>query len=302
MNARRTGLAHVFYNLLTGVAAFVFLPLFIGGWGAFAPDTVRGDPEIALVAFHTMFNAMGVLVVLPFTAQFARLIVTLVPSSKTRLTWRLDPTLLNEPAAAVESVEGTIRDLATSAFKTLAELIENLHVDAGERLDRIDEAVEETRIYLSQIQRADHDQVRDREQTALHVLDHLSRLLRRCHAQERLSRVRVETELTRYADELAAALQEIQQPPDSIDSVDAFSGSNSRLEPLWNEIDRRIEPHRREMLERAVEQSATIEDALSSLDSIRWLRRVIYHTWRIANHLDRTVESTTFREELEPNS
>ncbi|MFD0979860.1 Na/Pi cotransporter family protein [Tropicimonas aquimaris] len=74
--ARRTGLAHVIYNLLTGVMAFFLLgPFLLGPFSTLvAPLIAEGNGQIALVGFHSMFNALGVVLVLPFARPFARMI------------------------------------------------------------------------------------------------------------------------------------------------------------------------------------------------------------------------------------
>jgi phosphate:Na+ symporter len=71
---RRTALAHMLYNVLTGTAAFLLL----GPLSALA-SAATPDAQVALVAFHTSFNALGVLCVLPVAHRFARLVERLAP-------------------------------------------------------------------------------------------------------------------------------------------------------------------------------------------------------------------------------
>ena len=66
-------------------------------------------PHLALVAFHTTFNVLGVVIVLPFTRPFARLMTRLVPERGPDLTARLDTNLLGDPAAATLALAGTLR-------------------------------------------------------------------------------------------------------------------------------------------------------------------------------------------------
>ncbi len=78
IQARRTGLAHVVYNVLTAVFAFFLLDAFVWAAGRWSPDLLLREPEFCLVAFHSLFNGLGVLAILPLTGPFARLIVALV--------------------------------------------------------------------------------------------------------------------------------------------------------------------------------------------------------------------------------
>ena len=86
---RQTGFAHVIYNLLTGIFAFFLL----GPFSAFIETWIiaggGGNTQIALVGFHTTFNIVGVVLLLPFAHPFARLVVWLVPERSPPLLRRL---------------------------------------------------------------------------------------------------------------------------------------------------------------------------------------------------------------------
>ncbi|MGI9534447.1 MAG: Na/Pi cotransporter family protein, partial [Thermodesulfobacteriota bacterium] len=71
VGAKRTGYSHVIYNLLTATIAFFLITPYTLIWDYLAPGQLIQNAEIALVAFHTLFNTLGVIVILPFTRQFA---------------------------------------------------------------------------------------------------------------------------------------------------------------------------------------------------------------------------------------
>ncbi len=294
VNARRTAFAHVFYNLIIGVGAFLCLTFYIDGWDAFAPKSVRADPEIALVLFHTLFNGLGLLLVLPFTRQFARLIERLVPAHKYELTRRLDQSLLDQPNVAIDSVEATLRELASILFQVLVSQlsITGQPAKSDSRLDEVQQAVEETRVYLSQMKELDiNESSSSRRASMLHVLDHLARLIRRCRMTERFRHVRSDQELREIGNRLSTAIAADGE------TSEAMTLLNTNLEQLWTRIDERIEPFRRETIQRTIRGGTTTDQTLASLDAIRWLRRVCYHTWRIAYHLDPTIRSEQSQEQ-----
>ena len=74
------------------------------------------------------------------------------------------------------------------------------------------------------------------------------------------------------------------------------------LRAMWNEIDSSTEPFRKRALAQAAAGERTTDETLQSLDSIRWLRRVVYHTWRITHHLSKNHQSaeTTNADEIFP--
>ena len=70
---RRTGWAHLIFNLFTGVVSLVLLSPFTALIERMVPE---GDDQIALVCFHTAFNLLGIALFLPFTDAFAWLITS----------------------------------------------------------------------------------------------------------------------------------------------------------------------------------------------------------------------------------
>ena len=79
-STRRTGFSHVIYNCLTATGAFMLLIPFPDLWEYSTGSAVGDNAEIALVAFHSCFNLLGVMIVLPFTQQFAGMMETLFPT------------------------------------------------------------------------------------------------------------------------------------------------------------------------------------------------------------------------------
>ncbi|MDA0832034.1 MAG: Na/Pi symporter [Planctomycetota bacterium] len=298
VNTKRTGLAHVIYNGMTGIAAFFLLPLYLWICEKTVPNAVSNDPEMILVGFHSMFNFLGVVAVLPFTNQFARLVVRIIPPHERELTRRLDVVLLSEPDVAIESVYATLVDVARVVFASLTSLLRRseMHRMATEQLayDRIEEAeqaVAETRRYLSQNRFGNmNEETAHRFTVALHVLDHLHRLIKRCKKRKRIRQVREDDEFSETCEGLTAALScEFSQP-------EQMAKIHEKLKLIWIQLGRRMEPFRHEIIARTALGDSTTDEAIHRLDAIRWLRRICYHAYRITHHLlpvDSTPEATT---------
>ena len=84
-----------------------------------APSQFTNNAEVGVVAFHTLFNFLGVILILPFTYPFAKLITRLIPASGHQLTRRLQTSLLIEPSIALENVHATLRELAGAVIVKL---------------------------------------------------------------------------------------------------------------------------------------------------------------------------------------
>jgi phosphate:Na+ symporter len=282
LNARRTGWSHVIYNLITGLVAFAILPFYFYALPRFAPRLLPEHPELALVAFHSLFNVLGLVVVLPLTSQFMRLITYLVPSSDTTWTERLDPALLKQPQVAMANVLVTLQDLSRLVFSSLTTLLSSSEQDeqAWKRLHQAVEAVEDTRDYLNRV----NDPVAVQEGfqqkvTALHILDHLARLLTRIQKPQRLEGVRASAELAPSVQQLILYLTATVEDPDRM------VASSQALREIYSEMNRESNRYREAAIATTVLKKAPIEALISRLDARRWLQRVTYHAQRITYYL-----------------
>lgn len=279
---RQTGYAHVVYNALTGIMAFIMLePLswFVAPWAA---QEGGANAQIALVAFHSFFNTLGVFLALPFTTPFARLMQRLVPERGPRLLRRLDDALLREPGSAVDAAAGTMRDAFCLITRTMAARLNSTHCTNAQSssLASIEEALLATRSYMDRV-RTDpvNRPIHLRHVSVMHTLDHLFRLTNRCRQEQRIKTVTSEDEFNRLARPLRSELSELAAKEDLKTSVDRLD----RLRRIMRE-------KRRRYRERAVEQASLAEGSaaktLEKLDAMRWLQRVAYHLWRIVRHLE----------------
>jgi phosphate:Na+ symporter len=94
--ARRLAFAHVAFNLLTGLAALLALPLFL----LLVTDLVGrpDEPAVTLAAFHTAFNVLGVLLMWPFEPRLSRWLLT---RFRDRQVSGTEPRYLDHNVAAV---------------------------------------------------------------------------------------------------------------------------------------------------------------------------------------------------------
>ncbi len=285
--ARRTGWAHVIYNLLTGLAAFGILPLFVIALEAASTGITATQPELCLVGFHTFFNLMGVVAVLPVARPFARLVERLVPERPAPFTARLDRSLLHEPEVAMRAVTPTLEELAEQVFAILGEQLgERAPPDRSERRALLELAFEEVRLWLGQIDspRLGSD-AEAREVAALHVIDQLGRLLDREAQTDRARTASMTPELQAIGHEIAAAL----------DVRDA-----SRLDALTTRLAEGRSAYRADVLGRAGRDEIDSTDAMAQADAHRWLERVAHHAWRASHHLDRLRGEAPTPTEVEP--
>lgn len=293
--ARRTGWAHVIYNLFTACGALLLLPLYVAALEAVAPGATTAEPELALVGFHTSFNALGVGAVLPFTASFARLIERVVPRRPPSLAEKLDRRLVREPELALRTAGETLAEIGALVLGDLARVVRSGDPEDAARSRRVaPAALVETQAFLARLPVAADGEGRavvlERAAAALHVVDQLRRLVDRLGQHERAPVLATDPQLRESAGALAAALEDARpQLPDEAPLADLAGGLAGRRAA-----------YRHEVMARALAGGLPADDALARMDAWRWLERTTHHAWRAVHHLARLQAETPPPELPEP--
>jgi phosphate:Na+ symporter len=116
--ARRLALGHIGFNLITGVVALALLPVLLWLIDRLADAfDLRGNPAATLALFHTVFNVLGVLLLLPFAGRLAALLERLFRSTEDELArpQHLDATLATTPELALAAVRAELPRLQQAA-------------------------------------------------------------------------------------------------------------------------------------------------------------------------------------------
>lgn len=113
-NARRLAVGHILFNVLTGTIALLILPVMLW-FVALMTDwlNLEANPAISLALFHTLFNVLGALCMLPFTRPFARFLGRLFRSKEedNAEPRYLDNTLITTPELAIGAVDQEMKRL-----------------------------------------------------------------------------------------------------------------------------------------------------------------------------------------------
>lgn len=140
-NAKRTALIHLIFNV-SGVIVFMLIGLFMRfgkidyGWlfQKMFPDA----PQLQMSMFHTIFNLITVVVVLPLTNPLVKLVTKLVPDKKERKKENeprfqcLEEHMLATPPIAAMQVKNEVTNMARIAnenFNLACELVCTLDYD-----------------------------------------------------------------------------------------------------------------------------------------------------------------------------
>ena len=282
--SRRTGFSHVIYNIFTAIGALLLIAPYSKLWETIAPGQLNLNAEIALVAFHTLFNILGVIIILPFSNRFAQLMKNLVPEKTPGYTQGLDKTLLAEPVIALTVIQSIIEKEFVAILRHTNALLSNNKKRTLENLDELQHALDETQVFVDQIHiKPSADPESNKLLAAIHTLDHLQRLHERCYEEsDRAASALKNDSLKKYCRLIITTNESILQAIELNQWKNASDNANNTT-TLINQI---IESHRNAIFYEVANGSINVPDATEALEATRWLSRVSHHIFRITSHIE----------------
>ncbi len=300
--AKRLAIAYVLFKTIAAVIALVLFPIV-------TPLLVSASKAIdgvtLLAAYHTAYNVVGVLVLLPLVERFTRLVERILPERGSRLTRFLDPSALATPIVAVEAVRRTIAQaLAAVCGSVEAALAAEAHArtDAISAREAAD-ALRQAQVFLSDVAGPPETDADQRRLTStLHALDHASRLAETANGIDfRATRGGPDDmragELCANAMRIAASLaDDVAVPPDvdkslpdspAAPGVVGLSADEGlvELERCATELEKLQRIHRSATLGAVANGTLTADAAIVRVDTVRTLQALAWHAWRSSVHL-----------------
>lgn len=285
---RQTALANVLYHVVTGALALALVGL--------AAGLPVADAQVRLLVFHTGFNLLGTMLMLPLTARFAALVEWLVPAPAHAPDLALlDPSLLGDPGAALDTAAAVLVRARARLFAALADALAagtppgQLPEPATSRA-ALAPVLDDLQGYLERIAIApDRTAELARLQALTLHLDHLRRLHARTGQGARLRALCQEPRLARHRALVAAALRATAAPePDLRSTPEALARQARAQARLLRVIARlgRMEGQVRHVVQRHAPHVLGLTPAgvFRLSDAIRWLRRSAAHAERLLGH------------------
>jgi len=308
--AKRLALAYILFKLIAALIALVLFPVVV-------PLLIRASSTIdgvtLLAAYHTAYNVVGVLVVLPLIDKFTRFVERILPERGSPLTRCLDPSVLATPIATVEAVRRTV----ARALTTMCASLDSALAAAGHgeviRPKKNARAVAEAADALRQAQEfmsgmngpPESEDEQRRLTSTLHALDHASRLAETAgeeavlgsvsNGPDELRAVQLCAEAMRsaalVADEVAAPITSSTGTQRSLEALACDGAATSteealsRLEHCAKELGELQRTYRSTTLSSGTDGTLTADQAIARVDSMRRLEGLARHAWRAATHL-----------------
>lgn len=290
--AKRTALTHVWFNLFTGLLAFLFLPWLIpavftlGAWFHVA------DVAILLSLFNSLIYVLAILVLWPFLPQFTRFIARLAPDRSENLVKHLDDTVAAVPAVAIEAARRTLIEVTKVISETGAQLFstKTFTPKMQSRLVSASSALQKTREFLALIE---HEAVLSsskeyRQQIDLvHIIDHLERLIRALSEEESTEYLKGYAHVQAPQESMLGLFKLIKQA--------LTYGDLQELVQLAQDVSITIaalrRKNRKEIFAKSVERPAKLDLAIEEVHALHWVDRVAYHSWRSLHYIQQCAFS-----------
>jgi phosphate:Na+ symporter len=299
--AKRLALAYILFKLIAALIAVVVFPLTI-------PLLVRASDSVdgvtLLAAYHTVYNIVGVAVLLPVIDAFTRFVERILPERGSPLTRCLDPAALATPLATVEAVRRTVARVLEAVCGPLATALAASNPGTSARAGKsavpvaeAADALRQAQVFLSEASGPPESAGEQRRLTStLHALDHASRLTEAVGGQAEFGTTPGGSEDMRATEVCASAMRsaaslaaEVATSSDSEEEVGATRGSTgqllTQLERCAKELGVLRSDHRRATLSSVAGGALTADEAITRVDAVRRLEALAHHAWRSAAHL-----------------
>ena len=283
VGSRRTGLSHVIYNLFTGLGALLLITPYVTLWQWLGADVLKNNAEIVLIAFHTSFNTLGVIIVLPLSHQFARLIKKLIPNIEPACTDGLDKTLLHDPVLALNAAQLTLKYEAITLLRHIVFLLGDIKRGRESNLLELRYALTKTQSYIDYIDLSGNKEEHHEYFINLfHAMDHIQRLHYRC--DEGVDKV---VDL-KYIEDTASIRKNVSDVFINV-IIDLENNNWLAAEEWTNElavnITKQMEELRHRIMANVADNHISVARGNASLDAVRWLDRICGHSSRLSHYL-----------------
>lgn len=293
VQAKRTAMAHILFNVIAGMIAFIGLPLFIKAVQLIGNTFLAGDIAMMLALFSTLFYIVGIVLIIPFLSYFIKLITRIVPEKGDSLTKYLDKSVASVPPVAIEAMRRTLIRITRAITSVATELYEtkNLSQAMINQLAEANLAINETRQFSSKISgwsnskgaKEYHQQV-----ALIHAMDHLDRLGKTLEEEGAAESLDGDWMIQKLSNEMKFLFSDINQQL-NYKGNDALDEEVKVKSLAIAELRRK---NRKEIIEKTVLHQADVDVAISKVHSLHWIDRCAYHLWRSMHHLRNCLETT----------
>ncbi len=306
VNAKRTAVVHLMFNLF-GCLLFI-VPLWLLKnqiTGIFA--SISNDVGQQIAIFHTAFNIVTTLVLLPFTNLVVKFVCLIVPEEKKKEDVKfkfdfIDDRLLNTPPVAVGNIRREVVKMGGIAKTNVATAVEMLLDGSVDKIKEFRENEENLNFlnrniteYLTKLMSKDLSKQDDNKVGSYyHVVSDIERV--GDYAENIVEyTLRLRNEGLDFSEEAKGELLHITDKLNQLYeiAISAFDERNAELLPTVNEIEEEIDEIavslENKHIERVKKGACTAQLGSVYLQTISHLERIGDHIYNVANSIKHYV-------------
>lgn len=310
VNARRTALVHVLFNVSGTILAIIFLKPLLAFVDFLIPGEVMGSIAVHISMLHTIFNTTCTILFLPFVNQIAALAEKLIQPKKgeTPTVYKLDfvASMGKENTESyiirAEKEIADMTELATEMFNCVQKGLQDRSADfiteymdfLASQEDYADQMQEQLSKYLVHVSTLPmSENLQNNISMMLHIVDDIENMTDDCYSVALLIKRSIEKEMTFEAKEL----ERIGPYMDLVHSCLDFVKENIN-KPLSAEklaqaevIEDQIDTYRKQLKKIArknLEKGSDVRTELLYLDLIRHIEKIGDHAFSISESLSQT--------------
>ncbi|MEK3765387.1 MULTISPECIES: Na/Pi cotransporter family protein [unclassified Solibacillus] len=276
VSAKRTAITHLLFNVITAFVVTIIFTYFVQ-FTKWLTVLISGefDQTLGIAIFHTLFSLLGALIFIPLIQPFANLLIKLVPERENVLTQDLDDSLKEMPSVAIEVSFKTMRDIMVELTTAQQLLMDSKKVtmEYEKKILKVEEALEITRKFLDSIlvtSKREHLKLI----SILHTLDHLHRLIKVLREKQNVEAFYLQEKLMLDWQEMLSIINKRLSEDEKLMDISI----------ILEETSQKVAQERREKrilyFERSVANETQLDLAVSKVDALLWIDRLIYHYWR----------------------
>jgi phosphate:Na+ symporter len=276
VSAKRTAMTHLMFNLITAIVVTIVFPYFVK-MTKWLTILIAGDFDqtLGLAIFHTLFSVVGALIFIPLIQPFAKLLMKIVPQRENALTRNLDDHLVEMPSVAIEVSFKTMREIILELTKVQQLLMKTKKgtVEYEKKMLEVEEAIDITRKFLDRIL-VTSKRERLKLISILHTLDHLLRLIKVLREQQKVEAIYLQERLMQEWQEMLSIIEEKLTEDEKLLDLSII------LEQTSQQMAQKRRNKRNLYFERSVSNETQLDLAVSKVESLLWIDRLVYHYWR----------------------
>lgn len=285
--ARRTAVAHIAFNILTGLIALALLPVFVWGVGRWEASSGNIAGVGVLAGFHTGFNVVGVAVFLPMVGRFSRMIERVVPEHRSAFERHLDPSVAGLGKVGMETARRTLCDVLGVFVSRGVFVVRDQPCPGHLRQQYRDglAVLPKAGDFIAEVgERSGAGEELGEQLDLVHALDHLNEL---AHVLDLIDRQQVPSGVRGLIESVRSRVEAVFVRFESVLDGDGGAMGADEIGGVLDEVAGMRRAVRKELLERLARGEVGAEVGAELIDGVRWLDTSVYHMGRAMMYLGR---------------